>query len=147
MVHCCGNNEAGQLGVASRSVQFMPIQVDSFEQRCKMIACGVHHTLVLTKEGQIYGFGSNMNGELGVETQHTMSINPVLIKDISHINMSFIAAGSFSASVALDTGSLYLWGTGTFGEFSTPHRVKKIKERAQQVSIGDNFGVVLTEDN
>lgn len=61
--------------------------------------------------------------------------------------MSYIAAGSFSSSIALESGSLYLWGTGTFGEFSTPHRVKKLKERSQQVCIGHNFGIVLSEEN
>ena len=66
--------------------------------------------------------------------------------DIGHIPMSYIAAGSFSSSVAKETGSLYLWGTGTFGEFKTPHRVKKIKERVMKVEIGDCFGIVLTED-
>ena len=41
--------------------------------------------------------------------------------------MSFICAGGFSASISKETGSLYLWGTGTFGVFNTPHRVKKIE--------------------
>jgi hypothetical protein len=45
--------------------------------------------------------------------------------------MKYIAAGSFSASISSDTASLYLWGTGTFGEFHSPHRVKKITERVQ----------------
>lgn len=132
-IHCSGNNDAGQLGVATRSVQYMPLQVDSFDKRCQSVACGVYHTLALTREGQIYAFGLNSEGQLGVETNHSSSINPVLIDDVSHIKMSYIAAGTFSAAIALETGSLYLWGTGTFGEFKTPHRVKKIKERAQMV--------------
>jgi alpha-tubulin suppressor-like RCC1 family protein len=69
-----------------------------------------------------------------------------LIEDISHIPMSYVAAGSFSASISKESGSLYLWGTGTFGAFKTPHRVKKIDGRVIQVSIGESFGIVLTED-
>lgn len=61
--------------------------------------------------------------------------------------MSQIAAGSFSASVSQETGSLYLWGTGSFGEFHSPHRVKRIPERVEHVSIGDKFGVALTIDH
>jgi hypothetical protein len=72
-----------------------------------------------------------------VESKHGSSIAPLLIEDISHIPMSYISAGSFSASIALETGCLYLWGTGTFGEFRTPHRVKKIKERCLSVTVGD----------
>ena len=70
----------------------------------------------------------------------------MLVEDISHIPMKFVEAGTFSASIAQSSGSIYLWGTGTFGKFNTPHRVKRITERAIQVSIGDTFGIVLTED-
>lgn len=38
-----------------------------------------------------------------------------------------------------------MWGTSTFGELQTPHRVKKIPERVEQVSIGNAFGIALTE--
>jgi|LauGreDrversion4_2_1035121.scaffolds.fasta_scaffold3236712_1 hypothetical protein len=51
--------------------------------------------------------------------------------------MKFIAAGSFSASISAETRELYLWGSGTFGNFDTPHRVKKITEPVIHVSIGD----------
>ena len=60
--------------------------------------------------------------------------------------MQLIAAGSFSAAVAKDTGSLYLWGSGTFGEFKTPHRVKKIDSPTIQVCIGQKFGMVLDKE-
>jgi len=58
--------------------------------------------------------------------------------------MSFIAAGGFSASISVETKSLYLWGTGTFGEFEHPHRVKKISGNVKYVSIGQDFGAALT---
>lgn len=70
-----------------------------------------------------------------------------MVEDISHIPMKTISAGTFSASIAKETGSLYLWGTGTFGEFKTPHRVRKIDKRVLQVDIGDCFGIALTEEN
>jgi len=69
-----------------------------------------------------------------------------LVDEISHIPMRFITAGSFSASISDDTRSLFLWATGAFGEFLTPHRVKKIKGETLQVSIGDGFGMALTND-
>jgi hypothetical protein len=41
--------------------------------------------------------------------------------------MKSIEAGSFSAAISEDGSNLFLWGTGAFGEFLTPHRVKKIR--------------------
>ena len=68
-----------------------------------------------------------------------------LVDEISHIPMQFIAAGSFSASISEETKSLFLWGSGTFGQFLTPHRVKKIRGETSMVAVGDGFGVALTE--
>jgi alpha-tubulin suppressor-like RCC1 family protein len=60
--------------------------------------------------------------------------------------MCYIAAGGFSAAISSDNKSLYIWGSSTFGELEIPNRVKKISEKVQQVSIGEEFGVALTED-
>lgn len=62
--------------------------------------------------------------------------------------MKFVAAGSFSASISSETSKksdLFLWGSGAFGEFLAPHRVKKIRGSPVQVSIGDGFGMALTK--
>jgi hypothetical protein len=41
--------------------------------------------------------------------------------------MKCIEAGSFSGAISEDGSNLFLWGTGAFGVFLTPHRVKKIR--------------------
>jgi X-linked retinitis pigmentosa GTPase regulator len=114
----------------------MPRLIENFDGVALQVAAGEYHTLILTVEGWVYAFGSNVSGQLGVVTPHSTSITPKLVEEISHIPMSYIAAGTFSASVSKDKGELYLWGTGTFGEFKTPHRVKKIKEKILKVSLG-----------
>lgn len=58
--------------------------------------------------------------------------------------MRYIAAGSFSASISEDASNLFLWGTGSFGEFLTPHRVKKIRGETIDISLGSGFGVALS---
>ena len=72
--------------------------------------------------------------------------DPTLIRDISHIPMRSLAAGSFSSAISIETGDLYLWGSGVFGEFLTPHRVKTIKSPCLNASIGNHFGTVVTVD-
>jgi len=111
----------------------------------KMVAAGSSHSVILTRSGLVYSFGSNSEGQLGLPTKRGSSV-PLCVQDISHVPMSHIAAGSFSSSISQETGSLYLWGTGSFGEFHSPHRVKRIPERVAQVSLGDKFGVALTCD-
>lgn len=142
-VFSCGDNEVGQLGIISRPYEDSPTLIPNFNDMAQMIAAGSDHSLILTKSGLVYAFGTNSESQLGLPAKRG-STTPVCIQDISHIPMCFIAAGSFSASIAAESKSLYLWGRGTFGEFQYPHRVKKITQPVQSVAIGHEFGVALT---
>lgn len=71
--------------------------------------------MLTAEKGLVYAFGLNSNNELGVRMQDKSSLRPQLVKEISHIPMKAVSAGSFSASIAKETGSVYLWGNGTFG--------------------------------
>ncbi len=59
--------------------------------------------------------------------------------------MKTVAAGGFSGSISMDSGDLYLWGSGVFGEFLTPHRVKTIHGSTVGVSIGNQFGAAINK--
>lgn len=50
---------------------------------------------------------------------------PIQLSELNFIRMTKIRAGQFSASLSVDN-QLYLWGSGTFGDFYTPHRVKSV---------------------
>ena len=54
------------------------------------------------------------------------------------------AGGSHSAAVSVQ-GELYIWGTGSYGEFVLPNRVKTIKGKTTQVSLGATFGAALND--
>ena len=104
-----------------------PIVVPKFPEYTQQIACGDFYTILLSSQGLVYSSGENISGQLGDGTRLSTSYLKV-IEEIAHIPMSFVAAGSFSAAISKESKSLYLWGTGAFGEFLTPHRVKKIKD-------------------
>eukprot|EP00356_Strombidium_inclinatum_P001209 CAMPEP_0170508494 /NCGR_PEP_ID=MMETSP0208-20121228/62513_1 /TAXON_ID=197538 /ORGANISM="Strombidium inclinatum, Strain S3" /LENGTH=48 /DNA_ID= /DNA_START= /DNA_END= /DNA_ORIENTATION= len=48
--------------MASRSVQQMPMEINNFSETGAMVSSGKDHTLVLTTNGLVYGFGSNVEG-------------------------------------------------------------------------------------
>lgn len=60
--------------------------------------------------------------------------------------MKQVAAGSFSGAISMDSGDLYLWGSGVFGEFLTPHRVKTIYGLTVDVAIGNHFGAAINKE-
>ena len=59
--------------------------------------------------------------------------------------MKKVAAGSFSASIS-ESGDLYIWGSGIFGEFLTPHRVKTINGLTIDVDIGNHIGAAVNKE-
>ena len=99
----CGSNEKGQLGLGEIDPTNLnvlePIQVPSFSDNAKQIACGDYHTLVLSLSGLVYAAGENGEGQLGDASRKNVPSLKV-IDEISHIPMKYVAAGSFSASIS-----------------------------------------------
>lgn len=71
------------------------------------IACGLHHTVVLTLAGEVFTFGSNQYGQLGTGDlqQH---FGPVQVKVSGMISQ--IAAGSNHTVLLTVKGIVYTFG-------------------------------------
>jgi len=67
--------------------------------------------------------GSNHRGQLGLGLNTRVTNTPSKVDELGCIKVSRVRAGSFAAALSAE-GQLYLWGSGVFGEFFTPHRVK-----------------------
>lgn len=65
-----GLNNYGQLGLGNTENSFMPKEIIEFnDQEISDIQGGEHHTIVLMKNGEVYGFGRNDDGQLGIGEQ------------------------------------------------------------------------------
>ena len=62
-----GLNNHGQLGLGHVDNTVHPTEIEAFEgKNIKSIVGGEHHTIALTEEGEVYGFGKNDEGQLGL---------------------------------------------------------------------------------
>lgn len=77
------------------------------------IACGLHHTVVLTQAGEVYTFGSNIYGQLGVGDV-LLRGGPVSVK-IPHPAQA-VAAGSNHTVVLTVKGEVYTFGSHQKGQ-------------------------------
>lgn len=67
-VYTWGSGYHGQLGQGLRCISLVPELVEFFLEshlHVKFIACGSHHCAAVTKEGELYTWGSNANNCLG----------------------------------------------------------------------------------
>lgn len=83
------------------------------------VAVGEQHSLILTANGDVYAFGSNSDGQLGVHNVDASS-TPVLVMGPSSATTNCQATGIAAGgrhSVAITTeGRCFAWGWGLHGK-------------------------------
>jgi alpha-tubulin suppressor-like RCC1 family protein len=110
-----GCNSNGRLGhkKSNEISHFIPKMIDDFDNIVQ-ISCGQHHTLCLNKEGEVYGFGLNINGELGYSISILTIDFPCIIPYIPKIIK--VSAG-YDSSLILDyLGNVWVFGKNNIGQ-------------------------------
>jgi alpha-tubulin suppressor-like RCC1 family protein len=107
-VSAFGQNSSGQLGNGNTTQQNSPVAVSTLTNVIA-IAAGETHSLALTSDRKVWGWGRSIaNGaatNLNVPTQITALTDIVAI-----------AAGVEHSMALKSDGTLYTWGTGTLGD-------------------------------
>ena len=113
---------AGALGNGSTSDQTTAAAVDTSGvlsgKTVTAIATSGYHTLAVTSDGKIYGWGVNFRGELGDGTQTTRT-SPVAVDMSGALSGKSVVAvaASFELSAALTSdGLVFTWGDNLNGE-------------------------------
>ena len=126
------SNNNGQLGIGpSIAEQATPTQVPMLDGVIDIAAStynnnGTHHSLVLKKDGTIWAFGANDQGQLGNGTT-TNSSTPVQVSGIT--NGAMISAGGAHSLALLSDGKVQAWGWNLYGQVgdgTTENRNKAI---------------------
>ena len=85
--------------------------------------------------------GGNSFGQLGINNKKMSSI-PLFITSFNRIFITKVAAGHHSAAIS-DQGELFVWGSGAFGEFLKPKKVRKLPAPIRNLALGGAFGAAL----
>lgn len=103
------------------------------------IAAASHHTLVATKNGQLFSFGLGKGGRLGVGDERNQ---PLPIRILGPIAKRFVisiaAAENHSLCVTKD-GNVYAWGSNRFGQLGLISNGNKSKKVDQITSNNQRF--------
>lgn len=154
-VYITGNGTWGQLGLGQliREVD-KPTLITGLE-KIKYLACGEYHTLLVTEKGNLYGFGSNYDGQLGVgiEKENIYEPTPIVLPpDFTGVipRADQVAGGTNHSIIRTTTGQVYTvginrrgqLGLGDVGTQITPRRIR-ISEKISSVAAGfDNSGFI-----
>jgi hypothetical protein len=150
-----GNNDYGQTGQGAVASPVAPTQLSINGEQFKKVACGSHHTVVENTLGNVYVWGHNAFGELGLG--HTNAVNtPTALPvagDLTEIAID-IAAGDYSTYIVKLSGELYACGRNTMGQlglgtnssFESALTLVPMSQKILRVVAGPDFALALDEE-
>lgn len=152
-----GSDSCGQLGLETdEGILYKPKIVKSLASMLLVqISCGYKHCMALTNHGELYTWGSNEFGQLGLGLGPGNVSKPTLVNSLIGLPISFIACGGYHSFVVSKSGAVYGWGKNDFGQLgvnsqtslSSPTQLKTIRSvKVKYISGGEDFSVFLTYD-
>jgi alpha-tubulin suppressor-like RCC1 family protein len=115
-LYSVGDNSSGQTGVGASATTFTNVVLSPARLvRSKDIAAGARHSLALTTDGQIYAWGYNDFGQLGIGATTNAPFPQLVSVPPGVTHWTAIAAGFFHSLALGNDGNAYAWGSGEFG--------------------------------
>lgn len=114
-----GSGDRGQLGLGSSATQFEAAQVGGAlaDKYATLVSCGRCHTAVVSSDGELFTFGQGDDGQLGNGANKDSYLPLQLQGALAGQRVTHVSAGAeLTACVIGDTGALYTWGSGLFGQ-------------------------------
>src|SRR5436853_483783 len=121
-IYTFGHNGYGQLGLGDDTSKHNPNRntptLIRHISNIIAITAGGLHSMILNERGQIYTFGDNGCGQLGLgdnASKHNTNRNtPTLIPNIS--NIIAITAGGLHSMILNERGQIYTFGANNYGQ-------------------------------
>lgn len=142
-VYAWGYNNSGQVGSGSTANQPTPRRVSSCLQSKVVvnIACGQLCSMAVLDNGEIYGWGYNCNGQLGLGNNGNQQ-TPCRIAALQGVSIVQVACGYAHTLALTDEGLVYAWGANSYGQLGTgnksnqalPTLINTEKERMVEVA-------------
>ncbi|XP_063077920.1 probable E3 ubiquitin-protein ligase HERC3 isoform X1 [Engraulis encrasicolus] len=119
------------------------------------VVCGNHHSLALCTDGQLFTWGHNSNGQLGLGKGKPSTLSPQPLNSLAGIPLSQISAGGDHSFALSLSGAVFGWGKNSAGQLGLgnkndvpePVQVTSLNcKKTVHISCGDEHTAVLTKD-
>jgi alpha-tubulin suppressor-like RCC1 family protein len=124
-IYAWGYNFDGQLGNGTTTNSFAPVAIQlPAGVTTTAVAAGHFYSLALTSTGQVYAWGENYDGQLGVGTStgpqscggNPCSTTPVAVQLPAGVVATAVAGGGGQSLALTSTGGIYAWGYNGNGQ-------------------------------
>ncbi|KTF74001.1 hypothetical protein cypCar_00039178, partial [Cyprinus carpio] len=156
-VFAWGLGSDGQLGLSNIEDRIrIPRTVKSLsEVHIAQVACGNCHSLALARGGQIFSWGQNKYGQLGLGMQGAGVSSPQVLQSLQGVPFAQISAGGAHSFGLTLSGAVFGWGRNKFGQLGLsdnddrcfPALLKTLRsQRVVYISCGEDHTAVLTKE-
>ena len=114
-IYTWGSNAYGQLGSDATDAVTMPKEMKySISKPVVAVAAGNSFSLALTADGEVYAWGLNSLGQLGVPNDSLKETRiPQKIEALSGVTATSIHAGNATGGIIAADGKVWIWGDNT----------------------------------
>ncbi|XP_047668106.1 probable E3 ubiquitin-protein ligase HERC3 isoform X2 [Tachysurus fulvidraco] len=118
------------------------------------VACGNYHSIALTEDGQLFTWGQNSRGQLGLGNKSPSFHPPQLLESLCGIPLTQISAGGYHSFALSLSGAVFGWGRNCAGQLGLGDRddrhvpvcVKSLNlKKTVFISCGEYHTAVLTK--
>ncbi|CAK8567957.1 unnamed protein product [Lathyrus sativus] len=154
-VQSWGRNQNGQLGLGTTDDSLVPQKIQTFQGiPIKMVAAGAEHSVAITENGELYGWGWGRYGNLGLGDRNDRCIpEKVPSNDLQCDKMVMVACGWRHTISVSSSGELYTYGWSKYGQLGhgdcedhlVPHKLQALSDKLiSQVAGGWRHTMALT---
>ncbi|NXY05947.1 HERC4 ligase, partial [Pteruthius melanotis] len=156
-VYAWGLATDGQLGLPGTEESIrVPRNIKSLSEiQIVQVACGYYHSLALSKGSEVFSWGQNKYGQLGLGYEYKKQTSPQMIKSLLGIPFAQIAAGGAHSFVLTLSGAIFGWGRNKFGQLGlnddndryVPTLLKSLRsQKVVHICCGEDHTAALTKE-
>ncbi|XP_062094402.1 ultraviolet-B receptor UVR8 isoform X5 [Humulus lupulus] len=93
-----------------------PVEVSGLPKEISQISAGYYHSSAITVDGELYMWGRNANGQLGLGKRALKAVPlPTKVESLIGLTIKMAALGSEHSIAVSDVGEVLSWGGGEYG--------------------------------
>ena len=164
-VYTAGHNVFGQCGYYSSTEVTMSVvdclrqsafqRIDGLKEKAVQVACGLDHSLILTKKGTVYSCGWGADGQTGLGSNRNETIPHQVYGHLEGRQVKQIATSADCSLAVATDGTVYGWGTSEYQQLGIDTTEMQVTVptvipgdlfdgKVVQVASGGSFSLFLT---
>uniref|UniRef100_A0A2K5S1T3 HECT and RLD domain containing E3 ubiquitin protein ligase family member 6 n=1 Tax=Cebus imitator TaxID=2715852 RepID=A0A2K5S1T3_CEBIM len=144
-VFAWGAGSEGQLGIGEfKEINFTPKKITALTGiKIIQVSCGHYHSLALSKDSQVFSWGKNSHGQLGLGKEFPSQASPQRVRSLEGIPLAQVAAGGAHSFALSLCGTSFGWGSNSSGQLAlSGHNVQVQSNKPLSIGALKNLGVI-----